>query len=328
PGPRCAIGSGFAHEHVMPVLGFVPGSGACSRATSLPGGRQHSRVSVTPQGQIFRGVAIRRRREEPRNTRNTRKRGKRRGASLTTEDAGEASTGIRISRLIDYFRLFLEFRRCFADRSPFVYFVVHSLIPFSSVVGYRLGGIASASFLGDASEYWSGLHGGRHHQGRRASHCLTRASRAEETMARPKRWYDPEASQALRVVTRSENELSYAALRWRHPRVMPGIGECLLYPLSDGPGLRLLVLFPPAFWVLSLPIFDFIAFLQPLTKSDWALGLAILPIFLPLMFSFAMTLGYVLLFLGYVLVASAMGENDHPRWPEWHPAEISEGIIR
>src|SRR5208337_2686941 len=176
--------------------------------------------------------------------------------------------------------------------------------------------------------YWNGLHGGRHHQGRRASHCLTRASRAEETMARPKRWYDPEASQALRVVTRSENELSYAALRWRHPRVMPGIGECLLYPLSDGPGLRLLVLFPPAFWVLSLPIFDFIAFLQPLTKSDWALGLAILPIFLPLMFSFAMTLGYVLLFLGYVLVASAMGENDHPRWPEWHPAEISEGIIR
>src|SRR5208282_2871224 len=46
------------------------------------------------------------------------------------------------------------------------------------------------------------------------------------------------------------------------------------------------------------------------------------------MFSFAMTLGYVLLFLGYVLVASALGENDHPRWPEWHPAEISEGIIR
>ena len=109
---------------------------------------------------------------------------------------------------------------------------------------------------------------------------------------------------------------------------MPSIGECLLYPLSDGPGLGLLVLFPPAFWVLSLPIFDFIAYLQPLTKGHWAPGLAILPIFLPLMFSFAMTFGYVLLFLGYVLVASAMGENDHPRWPEWHPAEISEGIIR
>ncbi len=146
-------------------------------------------------------------------------------------------------------------------------------------------------------------------------------------MTRRKCWYDPEASLALRVVTRPENELSYAALRWKHPRVMPGIGECLLYPLSDGPGLGLLVLFPPVLWVLSLPIFDLIAFLEQ-TKSDWALGLAILPVFLPIMFSLAMTLGYVLLILGYVLVASAMGENDHPRWPEWHPAEISEGIVR
>ncbi len=146
-------------------------------------------------------------------------------------------------------------------------------------------------------------------------------------MARPKRWYDPEGSQALRVVARSDSEVSYAALRWRHPRVMPGLGECLLYPLSDGPGLGLLVLFPPALWGLSLPIFDFIAFLDQ-TKSNWALGLAVLPVFLPLMFSFVMTLGYVLLFLGYVLVSSAMGENDHPRWPEWHPAEISEGIFR
>jgi hypothetical protein len=146
-------------------------------------------------------------------------------------------------------------------------------------------------------------------------------------MARPKRWYDPEAALALRVVTRGEDELSYASLRWRHSRIMPGIGECLLYPLSDGPGLGLLVLFPPVFWVLSLPIFDFIAFLER-TKSDWALGLLILPVFLPLMLSLAMMVGYVLLFLGYMLVASAMGENDHPRWPEWHPAEISEGIVR
>ena len=54
----------------------------------------------------------------------------------------------------------------------------------------------------------------------------------------------------------------------------------------------------------------------------------VLPVFIPLMFSFAMTLGYVLMFLGHVLVASAMGENDHPRWPEWHPSEISEGLGR
>jgi hypothetical protein len=147
-------------------------------------------------------------------------------------------------------------------------------------------------------------------------------------MSRRKQWYDPEATDALRVVSRAEREPSLASLRWRHPRVRPGLGECLLYPLSDGPGLGLLVLFPPAMWVLSLPVFDFIALLHPLTKGDWKLGLMVLPIFIPLLISFALTFGYVLLFLGHVLVASAMGENDHPRWPEWHPADISEGIVR
>jgi len=147
-------------------------------------------------------------------------------------------------------------------------------------------------------------------------------------MSRPKRWYDPEASQEVRLISRASGEPSYAAVRWRHPKVMPGLWECLLYPLSDGPGLGLLVLFPPILWFLSLPIFDFIAILQPMTKGDWKLGLVVLPVFIPLMFSFAMTFGYVLLFLGHVLVAAAMGENDHPRWPEWHPGDISEGFGR
>lgn len=147
-------------------------------------------------------------------------------------------------------------------------------------------------------------------------------------MGRRKQWYDPEAAGAVRVVPRSDPEFSLVSLRWRHPRVRPGLGECLLYPLLDGPGLGLLVLFPPAMWVLSLPVFDFIAMLQPLTKGDWRLGLMVLPIFIPLLISFSMIFGYVLLFLGHVLVASTMGENDHPRWPEWHPADISEGIMR
>jgi hypothetical protein len=109
---------------------------------------------------------------------------------------------------------------------------------------------------------------------------------------------------------------------------MPGLGECMLYPLQDGPGLGLLILFPPLLWGLSLPIFDVISVLEPVTKGNWALGLMVMPVFIPLMFSFAMTFGYVLLFLGHVLVSSALGENDHPRWPEWHPVEISEGIAR
>jgi hypothetical protein len=104
--------------------------------------------------------------------------------------------------------------------------------------------------------------------------------------------------------------------------------ECLIYPLSDGPGLGLLVFFPPILWLLSLPIFDIIAVLQPLTKSDWALGLMVVPVMVPVAFSFSMTFGYALLFLGHVLVSSALGENDHPGWPEWHPADISEGIVR
>ena len=73
---------------------------------------------------------------------------------------------------------------------------------------------------------------------------------------------------------------------------------------------------------------DVISFLQPMTKGDWALGLLIVPIMMPMLFSFAMTFGYALLFLGHVLVASSLGENDHPRWPEWHPSDISEGIGR
>ena len=95
-----------------------------------------------------------------------------------------------------------------------------------------------------------------------------------------------------------------------------------------GPGWGLLVLLPPVLWFLSLPIFDIIAVMQPLTKSDWALGLLIVPVLIPVLFSFAMTFGYALVFLGHVLVSSALGEIDHPRWPEWHPADISEGICR
>jgi hypothetical protein len=147
-------------------------------------------------------------------------------------------------------------------------------------------------------------------------------------MVRRKRWYDREAALAVRVISRSREEESFCAQRWRHPRIAPTLGECLAYPLTDGPGLGLLVLLPPFMFLLSLPIFDVIAVLQPLTKSNWALGLLIVPIMVPLTFSFSMTFGYALLFLGHVLVSSSLGENDHPHWPEWHPSDIAEGIWR
>jgi len=147
-------------------------------------------------------------------------------------------------------------------------------------------------------------------------------------MARRKRWYNPNDAASVRVITRSAEDESFCALKWRHPRVAPSLGECLAYPLKDGPGLGLLIFFPPALWILSLPIFDVIAVLQPLTKSDWALGLLVVPVMIPMIFSFAMTFGFALLFLGHVLVSSSLGENDHPRWPEWHPSDIAEGIWR
>lgn len=148
-------------------------------------------------------------------------------------------------------------------------------------------------------------------------------------MSRKKRWYDPVGVDSLLLVQHSKDDYeSYASLRWKHPRLSPGLLECLLYPLSDGPGLGLLVLFPPILWLLSLPVFDFIAVLEPLTKSDWALGLVVVPIFIPLLFSFGAIVSYLLVFLGRVLVASAMGENDHPHWPELSVEDLSEGIAR
>jgi hypothetical protein len=147
-------------------------------------------------------------------------------------------------------------------------------------------------------------------------------------MGTRKRWYDPDAELSVRVIPQDDRNQSFNSARWRHPRVAPRLGECLLYPLTDGPGLGLLIILPPILFMLSLPIFDVIAVIQPLTKGDWALGLLVIPVLIPMLFSFSMVFGYALLFLGHVLVASSMGENDHPRWPEWHPSDISEGICR
>jgi len=148
-------------------------------------------------------------------------------------------------------------------------------------------------------------------------------------LAKLKRWYDRQAALAVHVVKTSDDEYeSYASRRYKHPRTLPGLWECLVYPLRDGSGIGLLIFLPPLLWLLTLPIFDIIAVLQPIDKSHWALGLLVVPVIVPMIFSFMMIFGYVLLFLGYVLVSSSLGENDHPRWPEWHPSDIAEGVGR
>jgi hypothetical protein len=142
-----------------------------------------------------------------------------------------------------------------------------------------------------------------------------------------KSWYDPTAVSAVRLA--SEVAMKESSLRRRRPRGAPvRLGECLIYPLVDGPGIGLLVFLPPLLWLLSLPVFDVIAILEPLTRGDWAIGLLTLPIFMPLLMTFALTVGYSLLFMGQILVVSALGEADHPRWPEWDSHEISEGLGR
>jgi hypothetical protein len=133
-------------------------------------------------------------------------------------------------------------------------------------------------------------------------------------------------AEAIRVLT--EKPWRFGSARHRHKKVAPGVGECLAYPLVDGPGVGLLVFLPPVLVVLSLPIFDVIAILEPLTRSNWAFGLLVLPVMAPLMTVFSVVLGYALLFFGHVLVASALGENDHPRWPEYDRFEIAEGLAR
>jgi hypothetical protein len=144
-------------------------------------------------------------------------------------------------------------------------------------------------------------------------------------MAR-KSWYDASATESVRVI--SPMGETWGTKRRKHPRTAPGLGECLAYPLTDGPGVGLLVFLPPLLLFLSLPIFDVIAILEPLSRGDWALGLLALPIFLPLLFTFSLVFGYGLLFFGHMFVASALGEPDHPRWPDWDRQEISQGLGR
>ncbi len=35
-------------------------------------------------------------------------------------------------------------------------------------------------------------------------------------MARPKRWYDPDAATALRLIPRDAHEESWSVVKWRH----------------------------------------------------------------------------------------------------------------
>src|SRR4029077_12866433 len=124
---------------------------------------------------------------------------------------------------------------------------------------------------------------------------------------RPVAWNAPGAGAPL---TRTEVEAALdrnaAPGPRRRGKLDDRLAACLLYPLRDGPGVALLVVFPPFLWVMSVPALDLIAALSPQGEFN-ALALVIVPFTLPLVASFGLALGYVLLFLGQVLVASAAG---------------------
>ena len=143
-------------------------------------------------------------------------------------------------------------------------------------------------------------------------------------------WYDASGASvdAVRVVSTQSSGYVGGPSRRRRPRVAPSLWECLIYPLVDGPGVAMIVFMPIVLFILTLPIFDVIAIIEPLTRGQFALGLLALPILAPLMTVFALVLGYCLLVFGHMFVASALGEPEHPGWPSWDTNEITTGLGR
>src|SRR5437016_4138818 len=94
--------------------------------------------------------------------------------------------------------------------------------------------------------------------------------------ARRVAWDDQEGATPL---TRGELEEAFAqegVKPRRRAKLDDGLADCLIYPLRDGPGVALLVAFPPFLWVMSVPVFDLIAALQPQGEFN-ALAMLILP---------------------------------------------------
>ena len=105
------------------------------------------------------------------------------------------------------------------------------------------------------------------------------------------------------------------------------LASCLTYPLVDGPGIAMLVALPPFLAIMAMPVFDLLVAFKPGNALS-PVALLIVPFTLPLACSFVLTVGYVLLFFGRVLSYSAIGDEDHPRWPKWDRVEIMDEIGR
>ncbi len=113
---------------------------------------------------------------------------------------------------------------------------------------------------------------------------------------------------------------------WRRRKDL-SLGESFRYPLVDGPGIALMVFLPPFLAIMALPVFDMIVRITPENALN-PVNLLVLPFSLPLVISFTLTIGYVLLFLGRILESSAIGQDSHPPFPIWDRLEILEELAR
>jgi hypothetical protein len=102
--------------------------------------------------------------------------------------------------------------------------------------------------------------------------------------------------------------------------------ESLVYPFWGETGIALLAVMPPFLWLTSLPTISMVAVLLAEGLSDSTrLGVVFLS---PIALGFGLVVSFTLLYLGRVLVSSALGEVDHPRWPSWDLHEMFRGITR
>lgn len=102
--------------------------------------------------------------------------------------------------------------------------------------------------------------------------------------------------------------------------------DSFLYPFWGETGLALLAFMPPAFWITSLPLISVAATLVSENASTATrLRVAFL---VPMGGGLVFVIGFTLLYLGRVLVASSLGEVHHPRWPDWDLDEMLRGAGR
>jgi len=91
----------------------------------------------------------------------------------------------------------------------------------------------------------------------------------------------------------------------------------------------MMAVFPPFLTIMSVPVFDIIPLFQSGSGGGFnTLAILLVPFAMPLIISFTLTFGYVLLYMGRALADSSMGRSDHPRYPLWDWQTIVEGIGR